>query len=150
MGELPQGARLGSPSIERLVAVAGAAPMPLLLKIDSVVHVPAHGLVARLHSGPEIWFGGPGALAEKWRAAAVVLAQRSSRGASYVDVRMPSRPIAGGLPVTNDPQPLAQQDAAGAPAVIAADPGQAPAAGAQTTQPAAPAAATPLPTSPKP
>src|SRR5436305_7054194 len=150
VGELPQGARLGSPSIERLVAVAGAAPMPLLLKVDSVARVPAHGLVARLHDGPEIWFGGASALAEKWRAAAVVLAQRSSRGASYVDVRMPTRPLAGGLPVTNDPQPLAQQDAAGAPAVIAADPGQAPAAGAQTTQPAAPAAATRLPTSPKP
>jgi hypothetical protein len=108
--------------------------MPLLGKIDSLSRTPDHGLVARLHNGPEIWFGGPSNLAGKWRAAAVVLAQLSTRGAAYVDVRMPSRAVAGGLTIADTPQPLAQQSASGAPGVIAADPGQASAAPPATAQ----------------
>ena len=39
----------------------------------------------------------PTACAAKWAAAARVLADRSSSGATYVDLRLPERPAAGGL-----------------------------------------------------
>ena len=38
----------------------------------------------------------------KWLAAAAVLADEDSRGASYVDVRLPERPVAGPLPATKE------------------------------------------------
>jgi hypothetical protein len=55
-----------------------------------------------------IIFGGAVDLARKWAAVAAVLAQRTSAGATYIDVRMAERPVAGGLPLEQDPQPQAQ------------------------------------------
>ena len=36
---------------------------------------------------------------EKWTAAVRVLADTDAAGATYIDVRLPERPVAGGLPV---------------------------------------------------
>ena len=55
------------------------------------------GLAATLESGPKLYFGGGSRLAAKWGAAAQVLADRTSKGASYLDLRVPERPVAGGL-----------------------------------------------------
>jgi hypothetical protein len=56
------------------------------------------GVVADLRAGPEVRLGAPAGLREKWRAATRVLAEPSTAGAAYVDVRLPARPVTGGLP----------------------------------------------------
>ena len=56
-------------------------------------------MVVRVKDGPELLFGTATAIAAKWAAAARVLADREAAGAKYVDVRIPGRPVAGGLPV---------------------------------------------------
>ena len=117
---LPTGARLESGSVRQLVAVAAAAPGPLVGRIAAVARENGRGLVAILRRGPAIWFGSPAALGPKWEAAVAVLSRRSSQGASYIDVRMPSRPAAGGLSLPQPPQSDAQHG------VISAAPGPAP------------------------
>jgi cell division protein FtsQ len=149
---LPTGTRLGSgPALDR-VTVAAAAPPALLAKVASITIQPGKGFVAQLTGGPAIWLGGNARLEEKWAAAAAVLAQPSSQGATYVDARLPERPVAGGLQVPTNAQPGPEAPAPGAipgaPAAIPADPnagtvpGQAPAA---TTPSVPPTATTPAP-----
>jgi len=50
-----------------------------------------------LRNGPRLIFGNDSRPFAKWAAAAAVLADPSSKGATYVDVRLPGRPVAGGL-----------------------------------------------------
>jgi cell division protein FtsQ len=140
----PSGHRLGAgPALDR-VAVAAAAPPALLPKVASITIQPGKGFVAQLADGPAIWLGGDARLEDKWAAAAAVLAQQSSQGATYIDARLPERPVAGGVDAPTDPQPMAEAPAAGAlpgaPAAIPADPSEG------TAPPAAPTATTPAPT----
>src|SRR4051794_2417106 len=102
---LPDGTRIARGGALDRVTVAGAAPPALLARVESITIQPDKGLVAQLHDGPAIWLGSAGRLEAKWSAAAAALAQESSQGADYVDVRIPERAIAGGLDVTNEPQP---------------------------------------------
>lgn len=145
----PAGRRLGAgPALDR-VTVAAAAPPALLPKIASITIQPGKGFVAQLSDGPAIWLGGFARIDEKWAAAAAVLAQQSSQGADYVDVRLPERPVAGGLTVPSDPQASPEAPAPGAipgaPAPIPASPtdGTAPGAAPAPTTPAAPPATPP-------
>ena len=55
-----------------------------------------------LRDGPRVDFGDLAQLDAKWLAATAVLADADSRGASYVDVRLPERPVAGPLPATKE------------------------------------------------
>ena len=65
---------------------------------------PEKGIVVELENGPEVIFGDADLAAEKWTAAVRVLADSDAAGATYIDVRLPDRPVAGGLPVeTIDP-----------------------------------------------
>jgi len=105
---LPPGARVPGGATRDRVAVAGAAPPRLLARVDSISIQHGRGAVAQLQHGPAVIFGRPVELDRKWAAAAAVLAQRSSAGATYIDVRMPERPVAGGLGLQGDPQPQAQ------------------------------------------
>jgi hypothetical protein len=107
-GHLPDG-----PARER-VFVAAAAPPLLLPRVQSISIQHGRGVVAQLDNGPVIIFGRPVELGRKWMAATAVLAQHSSQGATFIDVRMPERPVAGGLGVHLDPQPQAEALAAGA------------------------------------
>jgi hypothetical protein len=77
--------------------------------------------------------GAPTDLIAKWTTAAAILADPGSRGASYIDVRLPDRPVAGGLVVA--PLPLADQPTA--PPVQLAQPG------VTATTPAPPATSSP-------
>lgn len=77
--------------------VAAAAPPALAPRISSIGHGKTRGLVVRLRNGPELVFGDDSRPVAKWAAAVAVLADPSSKGASYVDVRLPGRPVAGGL-----------------------------------------------------
>jgi cell division protein FtsQ len=86
--------RLTGPG-EAQVRLLAAAPYALLGKVATAGRSAAHGLTASLRDGPAIYFGEARDLAEKWRAAAAVLADPSSTGAVYIDVTDPARPAAG-------------------------------------------------------
>ena len=96
----------GAIGVERLrdatalasAAIAGAAPAALRGRIAEVGEDGRLGQVAQLRNGPEVIFGDATGLAAKWAAASRVLADLEASGASYVDVRLPGRPAAGGLP----------------------------------------------------
>ena len=75
-------------------------------------------------TGPELIFGTAERIGAKWAAAARVLADPDAAGAEYVDLRIPERPAAGGLPV----ETLAPVAPAGSPEP--ADPALDPAAAA--------------------
>ncbi|MEA2390146.1 MAG: cell division protein FtsQ [Solirubrobacteraceae bacterium] len=92
------GPRITDPHGRRAVALLAAAPAPLRTRIDRVRLSRAHGLVAVLRNGPALYFGSSDRLPAKWTAAAAVLADRGSAGARYIDLRVPARPAAGGLP----------------------------------------------------
>jgi cell division protein FtsQ len=145
VGSLPSSGRIAAgPSRDR-VAVAAAAPPGLLSRVESISSQHGRGAVAQVRRGPVIIFGRPVDLEAKWAAAVAVLAQRSSQGATYIDVRMPDRPVAGGLALQQDPQPQAQAAgagvAAGSPGVVPAVPG----APSATTGAAVPATGYPAP-----
>jgi cell division protein FtsQ len=99
----PGGDRLSDRGALRAMAMLAAAPAPLRAKIRRV-YVGPRGLTAPLQNGPVLYFGGADRLRAKWTAATVVLADRSSAGATYVDVRLPERPAAGGLESTVPPE----------------------------------------------
>jgi cell division protein FtsQ len=79
-------------------AVAGAAPAALHRRITEVEKRGEDGLVATLREGPDLIFGDARRARAKWAAAARVLADLEARGATYIDLRIPGRPAAGGLP----------------------------------------------------
>jgi cell division protein FtsQ len=76
--------------------VAGAAPAELAGRITTITHG-KKGILVHLREGPLLIFGDDQRPLAKWSAAAAVLADPSSKGATYVDLRLPGRPIAGGL-----------------------------------------------------
>lgn len=120
--------RLRDTDARAAAAVAGAAPAVLRGRIEKVAKVTELGLVATLSEGPELIFGPATQLRAKWAAAARVLADSEARGASYVDLRIPGRPAAGGL---------ATETVTPAPPAGTAPPQTADPAGAAATDPGA-------------
>jgi hypothetical protein len=92
--------------------------------------------VVELRDGPEVLFGDADYIAEKWTAAVRVLADGGAAGATYIDVRLPERPVAGGLPVETI-EPVAPAGEVIAPPVTAlpTDPAAPTDAAATTTDP---------------
>jgi cell division protein FtsQ len=103
----PPGDRVRDAATLRLVGLLAAAP-PALRDRAQRVYLGSHGLTVPLSRGPVLYFGGAERLLAKWISATRVLQAPSSRGATYVDVRVPERPAAGGL---EDPTLQEQQDA---------------------------------------
>lgn len=109
----PGGHMLVEPAALRMVALLGAAPSAVRDRITRVAFG-EHGLTAQISDGPDLYFGPAARLQAKWTAAARVLADASSRGATYLDLRVPERPAAGGFepagaPATiTNPQPEVQ------------------------------------------
>jgi cell division protein FtsQ len=99
VGAPPGGRVLADRKALRMVALLAAAPSALRGRVTSVA-LGAHGLLAHLGNGPDLYFGPAARLQAKWIAAARVLADYSSRGATYLDLRVPERPAAGGLEPT--------------------------------------------------
>ncbi len=96
--------RVSDPRTLRGLLVAGAAPAGMAQRIERLSEGPEQGIVLELRDGPEIIFGDADLAVEKWTAAARVMADPDAAGATYIDVRLPERPVAGGLPVeTIDP-----------------------------------------------
>jgi cell division protein FtsQ len=106
VGAPPGGRQLAERGPLRLVALLAAAPAALRPRVARV-GTTTNGLTAWLVRGPQLWFGPATRLQAKWIAAARVLADPTSRGASYLDLRVPERPAAGGFAATN-PQPVVQ------------------------------------------
>jgi cell division septal protein FtsQ len=78
-----------------LLALRVLSDAPALLRERAAAVTRADGaLTIYLHRGPRLIFGNYALLHAKWDAAAAVLADPSSRGAVYIDLRVPSRPAA--------------------------------------------------------
>ena len=87
------------------LSVAAAAPRELRDRSQRLYYGPA-GMTLDLRGGPDLIFGSAGAAREKWVAAARVLAEPSSAGARYLDLRVPKVVAAGGVgPIEPEPTP---------------------------------------------
>jgi cell division protein FtsQ len=114
---LPAGLTATGPRISAALAVASAAPEALSKRAERIVFTPK-GLTVQLLDGPPLIFGDGSQAAAKWAGAARVLADPTSQGATYLDLREPGRVSAGGLgPVDGeDPMGDAEQAVPGATA----------------------------------
>jgi cell division protein FtsQ len=96
-------------SDERTLAalrVAAAAPPELRARSERLFFG-AGGMTLELDDGPELIFGSGGDARAKWTAAARVLAESSSAGATYLDLRVPKLVAAGGVgPIEPEPTPI--------------------------------------------
>jgi cell division protein FtsQ len=88
------GQRLHNAKLLGAVAVLGAAPSPLVKQVTRA-YSSSKGLTLAMHSGLLVYFGDATRSHAKWLSLARLLADASSAGASYVDVRLPERPAAG-------------------------------------------------------
>ena len=89
----PSGGRARDPFVALALRVLVDAPAPLRGRAAAVT-IADGALTIYLHRGPRLIFGNYALLHAKWDAAAAVLADPSSRGADYIDLRLPSRPAA--------------------------------------------------------
>jgi cell division protein FtsQ len=92
----PPSGRLRDPFALRQARVLGAAPAALRSRLDKVA-TRDEGLTVEMRDGPELIFGDATHARAKWAAAARVLADPAARGATYIDLRLPDRPAAGGV-----------------------------------------------------
>jgi cell division protein FtsQ len=76
------------------LTVLGAAP-PSLAKLVARAYTGPMGLTVAMRNGLLAYFGDATLPHAKWISLARVLADPSSQGAAYVDVRLPERPAAG-------------------------------------------------------
>ena len=102
MHALPIGTKLTNPGTLRAIAVLAAAPAAVRARVDELDKGKG-GLRAILRGGGTLVFGGTDLLQAKWMAASIVLRDPTAKGARYLDVRIPRRPVAGGLPPEIDP-----------------------------------------------
>jgi cell division protein FtsQ len=115
MGAAPAGDTISDRRARSAIALLAAAPAALRAKVLRVYAGP-RGLTAPLDDGPVLYFGGADRLRAKWTAAARVLADRSSAGATYLDLRLPERPAAGGLEAPKPQEPDASAQVGAQPA----------------------------------
>jgi cell division protein FtsQ len=130
MSVAPGGVRVTDPAARKAIAVLAAAPPALRDRVQHAGMTREGGLTLSLLNGPDLRFGGADRLAAKWAAATAVLADPSSAGATYLDLRYPERPAAGGLedPATQR-DPMAVNSAANGAATTPAAPATGPVAG---------------------
>jgi cell division septal protein FtsQ len=88
------GRRVRGPDLLAVLSVLGAAPAPLETLVERAYTGPK-GLTVAMHGGLLVYFGDAVRPHAKWLSLERVLADSSSTGASYVDVRVPARPAAG-------------------------------------------------------
>jgi cell division protein FtsQ len=95
---VPHGNRLTDPAALHQARIAGTAPAALRPRLETIEMRDQDGIVVQMRDGPELIFGDATRARAKWIAATRVLADKEAEGASYIDVRLPGRPAAGGLP----------------------------------------------------
>jgi cell division septal protein FtsQ len=110
---LPQRGRTDDRFVLLALRVLSDAPAPLRARAAAITRADGE-LTVYLRRGPRLILGNSALLHAKWDAAAAVLADPSSRGATYIDLQVPSRPAAQ----TGDPATAGGSAAtsAGAPA----------------------------------
>jgi cell division protein FtsQ len=91
---LSPGQHLHDASLLASLTVLGATPTPLA-KLIVRAYTGPKGLTVVMRNGLLVYFGDGSRPDAKWLSLARVLADPSSAGASYVDVRVPERPAAG-------------------------------------------------------
>jgi cell division protein FtsQ len=97
---MPSGDRVSDAQAQGAIALAGAAPAsvrPLIVRVRSGGH---DGLRVDLQGGVRLVFGSRARLHAKWAAALAVMSDARAAGATYLDLRIPDRPVAGafGMP----------------------------------------------------
>jgi cell division protein FtsQ len=105
------GQRLHSSTLLEALAVLGAAPRALARRVAHVYNGP-EGLTLEMKNGLLAYFGNGVRPHAKWLSLARVLADHSSTGASYVDVRVPDR-AAAGFPTGTTPPDASTSSEAG-------------------------------------
>jgi cell division septal protein FtsQ len=93
------GATVRNSLVLEALKVLGAAPSALD-KLASKAYFGPRGLTVAMQDGLLVYFGDAVRPHAKWLSLARVLADKSSVGAIYVDVRLPGRPAAGFAPGT--------------------------------------------------
>lgn len=88
------GDRVDGDALAGAQVLAGLPPV-LAPQVDDVKIDAELGPVVTLNGGVEIRFGDPTRSETKWKAVAAVLAEPSFTAANYLDVSVPSRPVAG-------------------------------------------------------
>jgi cell division protein FtsQ len=122
----PGGTQVLDRTARQAIAVLAAAPPALRARVLRASSTRQGGLTLTLRNGPDLRFGGADRIAAKWAAATAVLADPGSAGASYLDLRYPERPAAGGLedPSTQrDPQSVNSADPAATTTPVTPAPG---------------------------
>jgi cell division protein FtsQ len=140
----PGGSKLSTPVPLMAVRALGAAPASLRPLIARARRGP-DGLRIELDNGPQLIFGDDSRAHAKWAAVVRVLADPTSKGATYVDVRVPGRAVAGRFPTDSSAKPVvpvAQAPVAPTGTTAAAVPTPTP---TPVPTPATPAAATAQP-----
>lgn len=92
--EPARGQRLHNATLLEALTVLGAAPSALGRSVARVEEGP-RGLTVAMQNGLLVYFGDAVRPHAKWLSLARVLADESSAGARYIDVRLPGRPAAG-------------------------------------------------------
>ena len=95
LDQVPAAGSLGGAPLEQALVV-GAAPEPLRPLIEKIEHSDDYGVEITLRGEIPVRFGTGARAAEKWAAAAAVLADPKLDALTYVDVRVPERPAVGG------------------------------------------------------
>jgi cell division protein FtsQ len=88
------GRTVSAAGVRAMLAVIAAAPAALARKVAKVAQG-SQGLTLSMRNGLDVYFGDATRAPAKWLALVRVLADPSSAGASYVDVRLPARAAAG-------------------------------------------------------
>jgi hypothetical protein len=103
LSEPPKSGRLAGPMLQQ-ARVLGAAP-PALRPYLAGSYYGESGVDVETTSGIELRFGDAARAAQKWKAAAAVLADPEITALDYVDLHAPGRPAIGGSGHTLPPVP---------------------------------------------
>lgn len=121
------GRRVSGPNLRAVLSVLGAAPARLEKLVERAYTGP-RGLTLAMRGGLLVYFGDAVRPHAKWLSLERVLADSSSAGAAYVDVRVPARPAAG-FPAGVAPPDAAEAAASSEPSAGSETPASSLAAG---------------------
>ncbi len=100
-GDGSAGSSVGGDALT-VARVLGAAPKQLAEEINGAAADKDYGVTVDFGPGIELRFGDASGAALKWKALSAVLADPKFKGASYLDLSVPDRPVAGGVPESTD------------------------------------------------
>jgi cell division protein FtsQ len=113
------GEHLRNPLVLAALRVLGAAPRALDRLAEKAFYGPK-GLTVVMRNGLQVYFGEDSLAHAKWLSLAGVLADKSSAGAIYVDVRLPDRPAAGFTEGTTHTEASSTESASGTESAVSA------------------------------